>query len=133
MLIGYTLVGTNDLQRAMAFYDDLFGAVGVGRIIELPRLAGWGVDWNKPIFGVSIPVDGNMATAGNGSMVALGQRTRSRVDTLHAKALELGGLNEGAPGVRGQEGVNAFYAAYVRDLDGNKLGFYCVGPAEKTG
>jgi catechol 2,3-dioxygenase-like lactoylglutathione lyase family enzyme len=128
MLIGYTLVGTNDLQRAMAFYDDLFGAVGVGRIIELPRLAGWGVDWNKPIF-----VDGNRAPPGLGPLVAGGQRTRSRVDTLHAKALELGGLNEGAPGVRGQEGVNAFYAAYVRDLDGNKLGFYCVGPAEKTG
>ena len=128
MMIGYTLVGTNDLQRALAFYDALFGAVGVHKIIELPRLAGWGVDWNKPIFGVSLPIDGERATVGNGSMVAIGQRTRERVRRLHAKALELGGKDEGPPGVRGEEGTNAFYAAYVRDLDGNKLGFYCVGP-----
>jgi catechol 2,3-dioxygenase-like lactoylglutathione lyase family enzyme len=128
MLIGYTLVGTNDMQRTLAFYDALFGAVGVGRMLELPQLAGWGVSWNKPIFGVALPADGQPASPGNGAMVALGQRTRAKVRTLHAKALELGGTDEGTPGVRGQEGFNAFYAAYVRDLDGNKLCFYCVGP-----
>jgi len=58
----------------------------------------------------------------------MGQRTRARVRTLHAKALELGGADEGAPGVRGAGGSQAFYAAYARDLDGNKLCFYCVGP-----
>lgn len=132
MLIGYTLVGTNDMQRALAFYDALFGAVGVGRIIELPRLAGWGTGWDKPIFGVAIPIDGRQATVGNGSMVAIGQRTREKVRTLYNKAIELGGRDEGPPGVRGEEGVNAFYAAYVRDLDGNKLSFYCVGPPGET-
>ncbi len=70
------------------------------------------------------------ASAGNGAMVALGQRTRDKVRLLHAKALEMGGTDQGGPGVRGQEGSNAFYAAYVRDLDGNKLCFYCVGPAD---
>ena len=128
MLIGYTLVGTNDMQRALAFYDALFGAVGVGRMLELPTLAGWGVSWEKPIFGIAVPADGQAASAGNGAMVALGQRTRGRVRLLHAKALEMGGTDHGAPGIRGQEGSNAFYAAYVRDLDGNKLCFYCVGP-----
>lgn len=128
MLIGYTLVGTNDMQRALAFYDALFGAVGVGRMLELPKLAGWGVSWDKPIFGIAVPADGRAASAGNGAMVALGQRTRGKVRLLHAKALEMGGTDHGAPGVRGQEGSNAFYAAYVRDLDGNKLCFYCVGP-----
>jgi hypothetical protein len=132
MLIGYTLVGTNDMQRAHAFYDALFRTVGVGRIIQLPHLAGWGVDWNKPIFGVALPVDGQAASAGNGSMVALGWRTREKVRRLHEKAVEMGGVDEGAPGVRGQEGGNAFYAAYVRDLDGNKLCFYCVGPGGKS-
>lgn len=130
MLIGYTLVGTNDMQRALAFYDALFGAVGVSRIIELPRLAGWGVSWEKPIFGVAIPADGGPASPGNGTMIALGQRTREKVRLLHAKALDMGGADEGGPDVRGQEGANAFYAAYVRDLDGNKLCFYCVGPAD---
>lgn len=130
MLIGYTLVGTNDMQRALAFYDGLFGAMGVGRLLELPGLAGWGTSWNKPVFGVAVPVDGQPASAGNGAMIALGQRTRARVRLLHGKALEMGGKDEGAPGLRGQEGSNAFYAAYVRDLDGNKLCFYCVGPGD---
>jgi catechol 2,3-dioxygenase-like lactoylglutathione lyase family enzyme len=127
MLIGYTTVGTNDLQRAMSFYDALFGSVGVGRLLEIPGLAAWGLDWNKPIFGVAVPFDGRPATVGNGSMIALGQRTRDKVRILHAKMLDLGGADEGAPGMRGQDGSQAFYAAYARDLDGNKLCFYSVG------
>lgn len=126
-MIGYTTVGTNDLQRAMAFYDTLFTSVGLTRLIELPQLAGWGANWSKPIFGVAKPIDGAPASPGNGVMIALGQRTRVKVRTLHAKALELGGTDEGLPGVRGADGSQAFYAAYVRDLDGNKLCFYCVG------
>ena len=51
------------------------------------------------------------------------------VDEVHAKALELGGTDEGAPGVRGDEGPQAFYGAYFRDLDGNKLAAFCIGPA----
>lgn len=133
MLIGYTLVGTNDMQRALAFYDALFHSVGIGRIIELPKLAGWGPSWEKPIFGVAIPADNRPAHPGNGTMIALGQRTREKVRILHAKALEMSGADEGEPGVRGQEGANAFYAAYIRDLDGNKLCFYCVGPGEDGG
>jgi predicted lactoylglutathione lyase len=64
-------------------------------------------------------------------MVALGQRTREKVRTLHARALALGGTDEGQPGVRGADGSQAFYAAYVRDLDGNKLCFYSVGPDQE--
>lgn len=129
MLIGYTTVGTNDLQRAMSFYDALFGSIGVPRLMEIPRIAAWGIDWEKPIFGVAVPYDGAPATAGNGSMVALGQRSREKVRTLYNKTIQLGGRDEGPPGVRGAEGSSqAFYAAYVRDLDGNKLCFYCVGP-----
>jgi predicted lactoylglutathione lyase len=63
-------------------------------------------------------------------MLSFVQPTRAQVDTLHAKAMDLGGADEGAPGVRGEEGPQAFYGAYVRDLDGNKLCFYRVGPAD---
>lgn len=129
-MIGYTTMGTDDLQRAMAFYDALFASVGIPRLMELPHLAGWGSDWDKPIFGVAKPFDGNPAAPGNGVMIALGQRSRQQVRTLHTTALELGATDEGTPGVRGPEGSQAFYAAYIRDLDGNKLCFYCVGPGE---
>jgi hypothetical protein len=115
----------------MAFYDALFGSVGIARLLELPQLAAWGVNWNKPIFGVAKPYDGGPAAPGNGVMVALGQRTREKVRTLHARALALGGTDEGQPGVRGADGSQAFYAAYVRDLDGNKLCFYSVGPDQE--
>ena len=69
------------------------------------------------------------AEPGNGNMVAIVVKERAQVDALHAKALALGGTDEGAPGVRGKEGPQAFYGAYFRDLDGNKLCAFRIGPA----
>jgi catechol 2,3-dioxygenase-like lactoylglutathione lyase family enzyme len=129
-MIGYTLVGSNDLPRARQFYDGLFGSLGVGTLMEFPNGArAYGTDWAKPMFGVGAPHDGQPATAGNGTMIAIVLDTRDKVDTLHARAMELGGTDEGGPGVRGEEGEQAFYAAYFRDLDGNKLCAFRVGPA----
>ncbi|MBO9576298.1 MAG: VOC family protein [Sphingobium sp.] len=129
-MIGYTLFGTNDLDRAKGFYDALFSAIGVGRAWEGPRSVGWGPDWSKPIFGIGTPFDGTPANVGNGTMIALVQPSRAQVDLLHAKVLELGGACEGAPGLRGDEGPQAYYGAYARDLDGNKICFFRVGPAD---
>jgi predicted lactoylglutathione lyase len=67
--------------------------------------------------------------AGNGNMAAIAMNSRSKVDEIHARALELGGTCEGAPGLRGEEGDQAFYGAYFRDPDGNKLAAFCIGPA----
>ena len=81
------------------------------------------------MFGVGKPYDGQAATFGNGTMIALVMDERAKVDALHDKAVALGGKCEGKPGVRGEEGPQAFYAAYFRDLDGNKLCAFRVGPA----
>jgi catechol 2,3-dioxygenase-like lactoylglutathione lyase family enzyme len=129
-MIGYTLLGTNDMARAKAFYDALFGAIGVGKLWDIPRSVAWGVAFDKPAFGISLPHDEQPASVGNGSMLALVQPSRAQVDTLYAKAIELGGKCEGPAGLRGDEGDQAFYGAYVRDLDGNKLCFFRVGPAD---
>jgi predicted lactoylglutathione lyase len=129
-MIGYALIGTNDLERARTFYDALFGAVGVGRLMESPRMCAWGPNFEVPAFGVCTPFDQQAATVGNGSMLSLVQPSRAQVDMLHAKALELGGTDEGPAGLRGEDGPHAFYGAYVRDLDGNKLCFFRMGPAE---
>lgn len=129
-MIGYTLVGSNDLPRAYAFYDGLFGPLGYSRQMEMPdRMCAWGRDWDKPMFGVTTPYDGAGATSGNGTMIALQVDRRADVDAVHANALALGGADEGGPGVRGEEGDSAFYAAYFRDPDGNKLAVYRIGPA----
>ncbi len=129
-MIGYANVGTNDIERARAFYDALLGTIGAARMMEFPGGAtAYGVDWSKPMIAVGPPFDGQPATPGNGAMLAIVVDERAKVDALHAKALELGGADEGGPGVRGEDGPQAFYAAYFRDLDGNKFCAFRVGPA----
>lgn len=120
-MIGYTSVGTNDLARASAFYDALFADLGAKRLFDSGTFVAWGRDSNSPAFAVAIPYDGNPATVGNGVMIAITFRKPEQVAAFHARALELGGSDEGAPGDRG----NGFYAAYFRDLDGNKLNAFC--------
>jgi catechol 2,3-dioxygenase-like lactoylglutathione lyase family enzyme len=123
-MIGYVTLGTNDLVRARAFYDALLGEVGIKRLMEFGDTGtAWGLSMDKPALGVMIPYDRRPATAGNGTMVALAVDSQDKVKRLHAKALALGGKDEGAPGPRGE----GFYAAYFRDLDGNKLNAFFVG------
>ncbi len=128
-MIGYVTIGTNDLEKARTFYDALFGSVGTGRLMELPNgFTLYGRGWGQPGVAVTRPYDGEPATVGNGSMVSLVMDSRGRVDAFHARALELGGSDEGAPGVRGAEGDRAFYGGYFRDPEGNKFCAFCVGP-----
>ena len=122
-MIGYVTLGTNDLPRAAAFYDALLGEIGAKRLWDFGRGIAWGVAPDQPALAIMKPFDGQAATVGNGVMVALAVDSRAKVDLLHAKALELGGLDEGPAGPRGE----GFYAGYFRDLDGNKLDVYCAG------
>jgi catechol 2,3-dioxygenase-like lactoylglutathione lyase family enzyme len=129
-MIGYATIGTNDLEKARGFYDALFGTIGANRLMELPSgLTMYGHSWGRPAVAVTPPYDGGRATAGNGNMISLVMDSRARVDAFHAKALELGGSDEGPPGVRGEEGDRAFYGGYFRDPEGNKFCAFCVGPA----
>jgi len=122
-MIGYVTLGTNDLERAAKFYDALLGEIGATRMMESDRFVAWAVSPKQPSLGVTKPFDGKPATVGNGVMVALVVDNSAKVNALHAKAMALGGTDEGAPGPRGEGG---FYAAYFRDLDGNKLNAFCM-------
>ncbi|MFQ5348638.1 MAG: VOC family protein [Rhodothalassiaceae bacterium] len=124
-MIGYVTLGTNDLERAAAFYDELLGELGAKRMMEGDRFVAWSNHPERPGLGVIKPYDGQPATVGNGTMVALVVDSRDRVDRIHARALTLGGKDEGAPGIRGGEG-STFYAGYFRDLDGNKLNVFTM-------
>ena len=99
-MIGYVTLGTNDMARACAFYDALFAEAGAKRVIEGTRLIAWGHSLSQPALGVIRPYDGQPATAGNGTMVALVVKSPAQVDALHAKALSLGATDEGTPGER---------------------------------
>jgi catechol 2,3-dioxygenase-like lactoylglutathione lyase family enzyme len=122
-MIGYVTLGTNDLPRAVAFYDTLLAGIGGKRLMEFPRGILWGVSMDKPGLFVCTPYDGQAATVGNGVMVALVVDSHAKVDLIHKTALELGGKDEGAPGPR----ADGFYGGYFRDLDGNKLNAFCFG------
>lgn len=120
-MIGYITLGTNDIGQATAFYDQLFNEIGAVRVFDKERFVAWGRGKQSPAFGVIKPFDEQAATVGNGVMIALPLASRESVDAIHAKALALGGTNEGDPGLR----QGGFYCGYFRDLDGNKLNFFC--------
>ncbi|MFS8064379.1 MAG: VOC family protein [Luteimonas sp.] len=123
-MLAYATIGTNDLPRAAAFYDALLAEVGGKRFMEEPDyFIAWGSRQDGAGLGVTVPFDKKPACTGNGCMVALQADSREQVDRLYAKALELGGTDEGAPGQRSE----GFYAAYFRDLDGNKLNACYMG------
>ena len=122
-MTGYATVGTNDLERAVAYYDALMAVVGASRILEYDRIVVWSDAPGGAMFGICRPYDGNPATPGNGCMAGVRASSTEAVDRFHATAIRLGGADEGAPGDRG----NGFYAGYFRDLDGNKLVVFCLG------
>jgi catechol 2,3-dioxygenase-like lactoylglutathione lyase family enzyme len=130
-MIGYVTLGTNDLDKARAYYDALLGELGAKRLMELEEngFTLYGVDMTTPSIAITAPYNGQAAQSGNGNMVALQMQERDQVDSFYKKGIELGGSDEGAPGLRGDDGPMAFYAAYFRDPDGNKLCAFRVGPA----
>lgn len=121
-MIGYVTLGTNDITRSTQFYDELLAEMGAKRLMQSDTFVAWAITPDQCGLAVTQPFDGNVATAGNGVMVALAANTPEQVDKLHAKALALGGSDEGAVGFRGEK----FYAGYFRDIDGNKLNFFCM-------
>lgn len=118
----HVTVGTNDLARARSFYDSVLGKIGQSRLADLGDQGSiWGE--SAPAFFVLKPADGAPASVGNGVTISFEAPSRAAIDAFHAAALAAGGTCEGLPGPRGWA-PNA-YAAYARDLDGNKLAAYC--------
>ena len=116
----YITLGTNDLTRAARFYDAALAPLGLVRRATEPTEVGYGfaVDRRTRIW-ITLPYDGKPATFGNGTMLALAAPSQEAVQAFHKAALAAGGSDEGAPGLRPYG--DTFYAAYVRDPDGNKI------------
>ena len=126
-VISHITLGTNDKARSALFYDDALGALGFAR---LPKPSEKPLAYEKnggmPTIYIYPPADGRPATWGNGTHLALVADSRAQVHAFHEKALKHGGFCEGAPGPRPHYGPK-YYAAYVRDPDGNKLQAVCYG------
>jgi catechol 2,3-dioxygenase-like lactoylglutathione lyase family enzyme len=134
-MLTYVYFGTNNLERATKFYDATLAPLGMQRCVTGDSTwdgtsAGWGTyeqdGLRELAFWIGKPFDQQPATTGNGSMVAFRARSWREVDDFHAAALANGGSCEGAPGLRMHYNPD-FYAAYVRDPDGNKLAAVCRG------
>ena len=104
---------------AAYFYDAVLATLQIGVVMEH---AGAAVAYGRafPEFWLGLPHDGGKAAAGNGSHVGFLATSRAQVDAFHAKALEMGGASDGAPGLRALYGPQ-YYGAFVRDLDGHKI------------
>ena len=125
-MLAYSTIGTNDMARAREFYDALFAELGATPMFEMPTgsFVSYGVDPQKPMFAIAKPYNGDEATPGNGAMVAIAAKDPAQVKSLYDKAISLGATCEGEAGPR-MDG--AMSCGYVRDLDGNKLNFFCMG------
>lgn len=125
MMISYVTLGSNDREAAKRFYDQALQPLNLRCAYADDNYLGYGLAVPEPKVQLWIckPYNGDSATLGNGSMLALEAQTRAQVRAVHAAALQAGGADEGEPGLR-DYGPN-FYAAYFRDLDGNKLAVVC--------
>lgn len=125
-MIGYITLGSNDIEKLSEFYDALFAKINTKRVYDNERFKAWATQKDQPFFAVVTPYNDEPATHGNGTMIGLLQKDITTVDLLYKTALELGGSSEGEPGLRSE----GYYCAYVRDLDNNKLNFFCYGQAK---
>ena len=120
-MLGYTTIGVNDMDRAVAFYDGLLAEIGAKCLMDADRIKFYGTSPDQAMLAICIPYDEEAQAPGNGNMVAIPGGSQEGVGKLYAKALELGATDDGEPGERVP---NVFYGAYVRDPDGNKLCFF---------
>ena len=118
-MFSHVMIGTNDLDKAKAFYDALLGTIGVAPA----RVDGHRIFYmtKTGVFSVSKPIDGEPATHANGGTIGFACSSPEQADAWHATGVALGGTScEEPPGVR-QGGMGKLYLAYLRDPDGNKL------------
>lgn len=117
-MMSHVSIGTNDFDRAAAFYDAVLAVLGCKRIMEYPGAVAWGKFY--PEFWVQTPIDGGTAAPGNGTHFGFIASSKDQVHAFYDAALKSGGTADGAPGGRPHYDA-AYYGCFVRDLDGHKI------------
>lgn len=116
-MLAYVTLGSNNTEKALEFYDAVFGEMGIKRVFDNNRLYFYSAGPGQAMLAIGGTYDEQEATCGNGVMPAIAAADKETVDRVHKKALEMGATDDGAPGPR----VPGFYGAYFRDLDGHKI------------
>ncbi len=117
-ILSHVSIGTNNFERAVAFYDQVLSTLGCKQIMKHPGAVAYGKQY--PEFWVQAPIDGQSASVGNGTHIGFVAPTKEAVHTFHEAALAAGGVDDGTPGPRPDYG-EAYYGCFVRDLDGHKI------------
>jgi len=126
-MFSHVTVGSNDIAKAKAFYDELLKPLGLVCHMSFPNGAGYGLAGGRPQLWIVSPIDERPASVGNGITVGLDAPNRAAVDAAHKAGMSGGARDEGAPGLRTHYHPN-YYGAYLRDLDGNKICVVCHKP-----
>ncbi|KFX67494.1 glyoxalase [Pseudomonas taeanensis MS-3] len=121
-ILSHVSLGTNQFERAVAFYDRVLPTLGCQRILAHPGAVAYGREY--PEFWVQTPIDGQPASVGNGSHFGFFAADKAAVDAFYQAALTAGASDEGAPGPRSEYG-EAYYGCFLRDLDGHKIEAMC--------
>jgi catechol 2,3-dioxygenase-like lactoylglutathione lyase family enzyme len=117
-VIDHVSLGVADLDRAARFYQSVLGAIGFAKLEVRPATVGFGKSY--PEFWLNHRPAMGTVSADAGMHVCLRARTTGAVDAFHRAALAAGGSDDGAPGLRPHR-TGGYYAAFVRDLDGNRI------------
>jgi catechol 2,3-dioxygenase-like lactoylglutathione lyase family enzyme len=117
-MLHHVSLGTSDLARSRAFYDPVMRELGLSRTLDVDEAVGYGA--GITVFSLNLPADGGAATPGNGVHIAFEVEARAAVEAFFRVAIASGGSADGAPGLR-PEYDRHYYAAFVRDPDGNKI------------
>ena len=117
-MLSHVSIGTNDFERAIAFYDKVLATLGCKRMMEHEDAMAYGKQF--PEFWVQTPFDEQVASVGNGTHVGFLATSKAVVDAFYAAAIAAGATGDGAPGGRVEYGA-PYYGCFVRDLDGHKV------------
>lgn len=122
-MFSHVTIGSSDPNRAADFYDAVLGTLGIVTLFNVDGAVAYGEPTGAKTF-ILKPFDGGCPEPGNGGHIAYIATSRAQVNAFHATALEHGGKDEGAPGLRPHYHPN-YYGAYVRDPEGNKIQAVC--------
>ncbi|GIU51705.1 glyoxalase [Shewanella sairae] len=123
MIINHVSLGVANVSLAIKFYDLVLLTLSIKRSHYIDNVAAaYGENLE---FWIGCPCK-DKPTQGNGTHIAFNAPNKDAVDLFYVTALELGGSCEGKPGLRPEYGAN-YYAAFVRDLDGNKIEAVSIG------
>ena len=116
-MIDHVSFAVRDLEAAARFYEIVLGALGMTKLESRPAAVGFGKTYAE--FWINLRA--GMTEPQDGTHVCFRARSTEMVDAFHAAAFAAGGASDGAPGLRPHDGEGGYYAAFIRDPDGNRV------------